>query len=154
MTENRESYQVSLKIFINNSEGETLVLASVDHGTFAGYYDFPGGRIDKQEFAIPLLDILNREIEEEVGLKGVIINPNPVAVSRHLILSKFTIEKVRDIPVFYVFYEGQYVTGEPTVSDEHKGVQWLKLADINLEQYFTSGILDAVKIYLSNKKLP
>lgn len=148
MPEARESYHVSLKIFLNNSKGETLVLAAVDNGTFAGYHDLPGGRIDKEEFNTPLLDILKREVEEEVGIKDIVINPKPIAVARHLILSKFTIEKNRDIPVFYVFYEGRHLEGEPMISEEHKGVQWVNLREIELEKYFTSGILDGVKSYL------
>lgn len=151
MIENRESYHVSLKIFINNTANETLVLSAADNGTFSGFHDLPGGRIDKQEFKVPLLDILEREIEEEVGLSGITIKPTPVAVARHLILSKFTIEKTKDIPVFYVFYEGALSSGDIKISDEHGGYEWVDLNKIDLEKYFTSGILDGVKMYLQSK---
>ena len=149
--ESRESYHISLKIFINNSSNETLILTAVNNGTFAGYHDLPGGRIDKHEFSVPLLSILQREIEEEVGLTGIVINPKPVAVGRHLILSKFTIEKSRDIPVFYVFYEGTLSSGDVKISDEHGGYKWVDLSKIDLEKYFTSGILEGVRMYLQSK---
>lgn len=146
--DNREFYHVSLKLFIKNSEGKTLVLKAIDNGTFAGYHDFPGGRIDKDEFKTPMIDILQREVLEEVGDVEVSINPVPVAVGRHLILSKFTATKEKDIPVLYLFFEASYIKGDPTISNEHSGIEWVDLESIDLERYFTSGILEAVKMYL------
>lgn len=149
MLETRESYHISLKLLLKNSEGKILVLTSLSTGTFGGYHDFPGGRIEQDEFNTPILDILKREVEEETGITDFIINPNPVSVGRHLILSKHTIEKNKDVPVFYVFYEGACKTENVIISEEHEGAQWLDLREIELDKYFNSGILEGVKAYLN-----
>ncbi len=148
MIDQREFYHISLKLLLKNSEGQTLVLKALDNGTFGGYHDFPGGRIDKNEFTTPFTEILKRELDEEVGNIDVVINNVPVAVGRHLIFAKFTATKEKDIPVLYLFFEGQYLGGNIETSEEHNGFEWIHLEDVNLEQYFTSGILDGVKMYL------
>ncbi len=146
--DNREFYHVSLKAIVKNSEGKVLILKAAEVGTFSGYYDFPGGRIDKDEFKTPMIDILQREVLEEVGDVEVSINPVPVGVGRHLIFSKFTATKEKDIPVLYLFFEASYIKGDAIISSEHSGIEWVDLENIDLEKYFTSGILEAVKMYL------
>ncbi len=148
MLETRESYHISLKVFLKNAEGKTLVLTSLSTGTFGGYHDFPGGRIEQDEFNTPLLEILEREVQEEVGISDITINPHPVSVGRHLILSKFTIEKNKDVPVFYVFYEGTCNADNVSISEEHEGSEWVDLKEVDLKKYFTSGILEGVMAYL------
>ena len=64
-------YQVSLKAILKNVEGSVLVLKADFEGPLSGYYDLPGGRIDESEFDIPLLDILKREIREEIRIDNV-----------------------------------------------------------------------------------
>jgi 8-oxo-dGTP pyrophosphatase MutT (NUDIX family) len=87
MKKERDFYQISLKLLLKNNNGEVLALKSVDNGSYAGYYELPGGRIDTDEFAIDFIDILNREALEEIGNSDFKINPKPVAVGRHLIPS-------------------------------------------------------------------
>ena len=68
MLKEKDFYQVSLKALIKNQEGKVLALKAVDTGSFAGFYDLPGGRIDMDEFHTAYIDILKREIAEELGV--------------------------------------------------------------------------------------
>jgi len=150
MPKEKDFYQISLKVFLKNKEGKILALKAVDKGSFAGFYDLPGGRIDTDEFTTPYTEILKREIAEELG-DGVEvnINPSPVAIGRHLIPAHLT-RAARDLRVLYVFFEATLVDGEIQVSDEHQGQEWLDFSAINPKEYFTSGILEGVEMYLAN----
>ena len=68
MLKQRDFYHVSLKAILKNKAGEILILKARQQGTFSGFYDLPGGRIDEDEFSKSLLEILKREISEESGI--------------------------------------------------------------------------------------
>jgi 8-oxo-dGTP pyrophosphatase MutT (NUDIX family) len=125
---------------LKNSRGEVLALKAADGGSFEGYYDLPGGRIDTDEFATRLDSILAREVREELGEIKFIASSKPVALGRHQV--------VGGPRVIYLFFEGNYIDGDIKISNEHKGHQWFDLAKIELEKYFKSGILEGIKMYL------
>ena len=138
------NYNVSLKVFLKNDKWEILILKTPDNSSFHWKYDFPWWRIDEDEFYVDLLDILDREIKEEVWDIIYKINDKPVAVSRH---RAQYINRKEDL--FYSFYEADILEWNITISHEHSEYKWIKLNDIILEDYFESGILDAVKMYLN-----
>lgn len=140
-------YQVSLKVLLNNSRGQTLVLKA-GNGSYAGYYDLPGGRIDVDEFQNSFEEILEREIKEEVGDISYCLQKNPVAIGRHSFPS--VIDLTQDIHVLYLFFKAEYLGGDVKISFEHTGRQWLDLKQINLSDYFTSGILEGITMYCQN----
>ena len=45
-----DKYMVSLKVFLTNTNWETLILQNSDKYHSRGFYDVPGGRIDVNEF--------------------------------------------------------------------------------------------------------
>jgi len=142
MTE-KALYQISLKLIIKNEKGEILVLKALDDNfIYSGFYDLPGGRIDDNEFSIGFIDILKRELAEEVGDVKVVIYNKPVA------LSKALLGRVNKFRVIYIFFEADYEGGVVTISEEHTAYKWVKLEDIKLEDYFVSGILEGLKRYL------
>jgi 8-oxo-dGTP diphosphatase len=143
----RDFYNVSLKAILKNAEGKVLILKADSVGTFAGFYDLPGGRIDEDEFSVPLVEILKREIAEETGIDGMQINDVPVAVGRHCIKADEASD-FKDIHIFYVFYEVQIKSNDVAISDEHEGFEWVDLKSIELEKYFISGILEGIRMYL------
>lgn len=147
VSKKRDFYHVSLKAILKNKEGEVLVLKADSNGTFASFYDLPGGRIDEGEFAVPLSEILKREIVEEIGEAEILINKTPVGIGRHCIKKEHA-NSEKDIHVLYVFYEVQLETGNVNISDEHEGFEWVDLNNIELGKYFTSGLLEGVKMYL------
>lgn len=147
----RDFYHVSLKAILKNDKGEVLILGGDPNYTFAGYYDLPGGRIDVSEFNTPLLDILRREIKEEVRLDNLEISETPVAIGRHEIEARLT-KDGKPIHVLYIFFEGWMRSGEPAISSEHSSIRWVDLHQENPSQLFKSGILQGIEMYLRREK--
>ena len=150
MKKEKGLYQVSLKVIIKNTKGEILGLRAVDKGSMKGYFDLPGGRIDADEFYAPFEEIIKREIREEVGDVKYTLNNSPVALGRHLIPSQIS-SSGKDINVIYIFFEAKYSKGEIVINDEHLGFKWIDISKIKLEDYFDSGILEGIKMYLAKK---
>jgi len=147
MREEKDFYQVSLKLLLKNSKGEVLVLKALDRATYAGYYDLPGGRINIGEFKIDFSVILAREVAEEIGDIKYKLHSKPVAIGRHLIPATISSLK-KDTHVLYLFFEAQYLSGEITISKEHADYKWLDLTKSELNEYFISGILEGIEMYL------
>lgn len=125
------------------------MLKAVPWGTMPGYYDLPGGRINKTELRTPLVRLLRRELREELGSGAkCIIYETPVAVGRHVWFSKKLNKK---FPVIWIMFEAKYLAGPIKVSDEHLGYQWKKINKKNMATYFTKGALQVIKNYLTNK---
>ena len=147
----KDRYQVSLKLILHNERGEILALAE-DKGSFAGFYDFPGGRVEVDEFDTPLAEIIRREAREELGDVDFELGEAPVAVGRHRIPPDVNErgEEVPEIHVLYLFFIGRLLRGEINVSEEHGGYRWLPKEEIgkNSERYFASGNLEGLKTYL------
>lgn len=139
-------YQVSLKIFLKNREGKTLILESPDESFFAGSYDFPGGRIDENEHGVSLENILKREILEELGDIKYQLKYKPVAVGRHQVPSKQSPGTI--VSILMLFFEAEYLEGEIKLSEEHTKFAWEDLESMDLEKSFKGGTLEAVKMYL------
>ena len=143
---------MSLKLLLKNANGHTLILKVPEKfSSMAGFYDVPGGRIDRDEFTVHLGDILHREVKEEIGDVDVHINLNPVAVSRGMIPeAKRRDGRKDDIHIFYVFFEADFQGGDITISDEHVGHEWVNLSEIDPKKYFMGGILHGIEMFLAN----
>lgn len=145
----KDFYQVSLKAILRNHEGKVLILRDQSGGTYEGFYDLPGGRVDVGEFEVPWTDILKRELEEELQFIDITIFPTPVALGRHQIPSSLT-KDGQPVRVLYIFFEATLNSGVPAISEEHSSARWVDLQKIKIDQYFMSGILQGVEMYLSN----
>ncbi|MFA6511740.1 MAG: NUDIX hydrolase [Patescibacteria group bacterium] len=143
----RDYYQISLKLILRSSDGKVLILRVVDGGSYEGYWDFPGGRINTDEFGADLLEIVKREAQEETDISDIIVQPKPVTYARHLIPGRVT-KDGKDIHVFYLLFEGKTNTKDVRISNEHTDAQWVKLEGLPLEEYFTGGNLEGVQRYL------
>lgn len=134
------NYQVSLKAILKNSKWEILLLKWLEKAWEKYWkYDFPGWRIDDDEFEVPYLDILKREIKEELWDIKVELKINPVWIWRH----RNSVDTV-----FYVAFEWKILDENINISDEHLWYEFVKLEEIFLEDYFKSWMLEIVKIYL------
>lgn len=140
----RDWYHVGLKAILRNREGKILVLRTPVDSAFGGKCDLPGGRINKDEFEIPLVEILKREIQEEIGSDRVTIHPRPVALGRH----RFYSSRTGPVRIFLIFFEVDFHGEGVSVSNEHAGYEWIDLKTVELERYFASGILDGIRQYL------
>jgi|SRR3989338_6128600 len=137
-----EFYQVSLKAIIRRADGKILCLNGKIATSFESYYDLPGGRIDRDEFKNPFVEILQRELKEEIGNVPVSISSTPCALGRHWSLDGY--------PVLYVFFPAECLEpfDDVSVSHEHEGFSWLSITEENVKDYFVSGILEGVKQYI------
>ena len=141
------TYQISLKCFLKNSLWETLILKTPESSSFLWTYDFVWWRIDEDEFEVDYVDILKREIFEEIWMKNVEIKKEVVAIARHKALKKFT-KSWQDDTIFYVFFEWQILDENIQISHEHIDYKFVKLEEIDVNKYFYSWYLEAVKMYL------
>lgn len=134
-------YQISLKAILKNSLWETLILKTLETSWFYWKCDLPGGRINETEFEVPYLDILAREIKEEIWDVKVDLKNKVVAIGRHS--HKWKI-------IFYIVFEWIILDEENIkISHEHCGYEFVNLENIVLQNYFTSWILESIKIYLN-----
>lgn len=135
------NYQVSIKAILKNLAWETLILKTPETSWFHWKCDLPGWRIDDSEFEVPYLNILAREIREEIWEVKVDLKNKVVAIGRHI--HKWKI-------IFYVVFEWIILNDEDIkISHEHCGYEFVNLENILLEDYFTSWILESIKMYLN-----
>lgn len=141
-------FHVSRKVLLRNQAGETLVLdCGRGKGSMSGFWDLPGGRIHQDERSQPLERTIKREISEEIGPIKFTVAPKPVGAAIHAVPKEFH-DLGEDMYVFIVLYEGEYSGGEIKISREHVGYKWIDLKAVKPEEWFTGGLLAAVKNYL------
>jgi 8-oxo-dGTP diphosphatase len=148
MSKEKDLCQISLKLLLKNTSGKILALKAVPRGSYAGFYDLPGGRVDTDEFKTNFADIVSREIAEELGNVQYKLTPKIIAYGRHIIPPYLT-KTGKETHVLYLFFGAKFLGGEIKTSDEHAGYDWLDLKNIEPAKYFTSGLLEGVKMYLS-----
>lgn len=142
-------FHVSRKVLLRNAAGETLVLdCGQGKESMSGFWDLPGGRIHREERDLPLDQTIKREIFEEIGPVECTVDPKPVAAAIHVVPKKYQ-NYGEDVYVFIVLYESRFSGGEIKLSPEHKGYRWIDLKSVKPEEWFTGGLLPAVKNYLS-----
>ncbi|MFH1253661.1 MAG: NUDIX domain-containing protein [Candidatus Uhrbacteria bacterium] len=150
MNQEKDFYQVSLKAIIKNDQDEILLLAENSNSNSAGFYDLPGGRIAVDEFTTSFIDILKREITEEIGNVKIDFSPQPVAVGRHFIPAAIS-KTGFDIHVLYLFFEAKFVGGKVVISDEHTGFKWVDFSKEEPNKFLKSGNLEGIEMYFSEK---
>ena len=133
------NYQVSLKAILKNLKWEVLLLKTVGKITYWDY-DFPWWRIDDDEFEVPYLDILAREIREELWDKLKYEIKNQVVS-----LWRF---RASDHQVIYLTFEWLILDETIETTSEHAWYEFVKLEEIVLEDYFKSWMLEVAKMYL------
>lgn len=147
MPSERDFYNVSLKVFLNNDKGETLILECENGGRFVGFHDLPGGRMEKDEFKISFEEIIKREITEELGEIEYKLTLKPVALGR---MENPKRESPLGGPIhwLFIFFEAKYIGGDIKISEEHTGFKWKKLTKENVESLFLLANLEGAKMYL------
>ena len=123
-----------------------LCLKAHSKGAMAGFYDLPGGRINKGEYHIAYQDIIARELTSEIGAGAKYeIYWRPVSFARHSYYSK---SRNIEVFTFWLCFEAKYLGGNVKISEEHEGYKWLDLREVKPKQYFTKGALEAIERYL------
>ena len=110
---NHALVQIAVKTIMHKGDN-ILVLHTPDN-----YFDFPGGRLDQSELDRSLEEVLNREIQEELG-NGVKFTQTGLAfVDRR----KYDFEG-QTHHIIAVYYNTTYQSGEIVLSDEHATYEW------------------------------
>ena len=136
----KDLYFVAVKVFLEN-KGKLFIFQDG-----FGDWDLPGGRIKKDEFAVPLEQVVRRKMSEELGGGVKFKLGKPVVHIRH--------ERVENAPgnptvrIFAVGYKAEYEGGEIKMSSHHKQMLWVDISNFKPEDYFTGGWLNGVKEYL------
>ncbi|MFA6896700.1 MAG: NUDIX hydrolase [Patescibacteria group bacterium] len=141
-------FNISLKLILENEQGEILGLKCVNEGILAGFYDFPGGRINSDELQTPHKEIIAREMQEEVG--GEVkyeVDFRPVSTGKYIYYSETL---GRDNCIFMIFFKAKYHGGKIRISEEHSGYKWLDLKSESASKYFTGGFLEGVERFLKD----
>lgn len=134
------NFNVGIKAIMQNSDGKILALKAHDNGPMAGYNDMPGGRIEEIEVGAQFTDILQREIEEELGDIQYKIEHQPVAA--------VSCNWPNGQAMTFIYFLTKYESGDLVISDEHWGHEWIEPTVENIDKYFTTYHNEALKQYL------
>ena len=122
MTESRKDVEVVAAIIVDSGH----VLATERSGEWAGYWEFPGGKIERGETAE---EALKREIHEELA--------TDISVGRLLTTIDY------DYPHFHLrmhCYLCRIISGHPTLL-EHEAACWLSLDELNNVRWLPADVL-------------
>ena len=116
--------RMSLKIpvavgIISNAKGEILVAKRQSHQLLAGYWEFPGGKVEPNETA---RDALTRELNEELGI--TVLSAEPLVHIEHDYSDRIVLLDVWRVLTF---------DGEP-YGREGQEVRWVDKATLNTLQ--------------------
>ena len=140
-TEQKDTYFVAVKVFLEK-DGKLLILKD----NF-GDWDLPGGRIKKDEFDVPLDQIIGRKMSEELGNDIQYTVGKPVVFMRHE-----RVEQTKDNPtvrIFAVGYQGVLQSGNIQLSERHPEMLWVDPNNFEPQKYFKGGWLKGVQEYLN-----
>jgi len=102
---------------IYNQQGEILIDRRLPGGTFGGFWEFPGGKIETDE---TVEECIKREIREELGLE--------IEVGDHFI----TIEHLYNgLQITLIAHHCEYLGGEPQTL-ECEEIRWSKIENLHL----------------------
>lgn len=135
--QNHAVFQIGLKAMIWK-DGKFLLLR---HNP-SGRLDLPGGRINIDEKDTNLMEVLDREIREELGEEFKVKVGVPLFQFRRNFLD-------RGYAVFITVYEAHYLAGEIIVSEDHQGMEWIDPSkwEFVLEDFFHQDEYEAFKKY-------
>jgi len=140
-----QTFYVGLKAFISN--GDKLLILQDDEG----FWELPGGRIEKNEIFDGLEKPLRREVAEELGdafqyevgrVFHVWIRKPEFAAS-----SPYAAEYLgKDLCIFLVGITCEYKSGEPKLSREHQKFRWITKEEVDTLE-FENTYKDAINKY-------
>lgn len=136
-------YHIALKLFLIKKD-QLLIL----EGATPKFIDIPGGRIGQGEFKTPLSAILRREVKEEIGNVKYLLNIQPLIFWRYEVPSG----KHKGRRIFYLGYEGKYLSGIIKLSKEHTAYRWVDLKSFTPKLEFKCGFIQAVEDFLTYRR--
>ena len=136
------TYQVSLKLLLRNGD-EFLILQD----TYKNFLDLPGGRINDDEFTVPIEDILRREVTEELGADICYEIQKPLFQVRRF-------HNGLKMPILLTIYGGIYKSGGIALSDEHAGYDWVHRDNFlfQIDRFYNKEECDVMHQYFDTLK--
>jgi hypothetical protein len=125
----KDEYLVAVKLLLR--DGDKLLIT---HDTF-GQWDLPGGRIRRDQFDVPLEEVLSGKITEELG--------NELKYQLGDIKTTFRVEREEvgrngdKVRIFGLGYEAVYLGGDILLGEFHDKYEWIDLKSVDLENYKT-----------------
>jgi 8-oxo-dGTP pyrophosphatase MutT (NUDIX family) len=92
-----------------------------------GFWDLPKGKLDEGE-TIEACAI--REVEEETGLKQLILN-HFITITTHEYFDKYLVKEVIKESHWYAMTIHDYQTGVPQTEEDITDMKWVSLKDIS-----------------------
>ena len=140
----KDKYFVAVKIFLEDN-GKLFIFQDG-----FGDWDLPGGRIRENEFDVPLEQIIERKMSEELGNDIKFTLGKPIVHMRHE-----RVEKALGNPtvrIFAVGFDAKYKSGEIQLQSHHGEMLWVDIKTFEPEDYFTGGWLRGVQEYLNIRR--
>lgn len=117
-------------------EGRILIARRKPGKSLAGFWEFPGGKIEKNESSE---QCLKRELHEELGLKTVAVKEKLIQIQHQYPQSEI------EMDVFLCSLEEEHEV--PSVFESHDRVEWTRVED--LRQYeWAPADLPAVRLLM------
>lgn len=137
----KDLYFVAVKVFLRD-KNKLLIT----HDIF-GAWDLPGGRIRVDEFNKPLVSVVARKVEEELGSKVRYKLGEPNGIF-------FRVERIENstgqlVRIFAIGYDGEYLGGQLQLGDHHDKMEWVDVDKFDPKQYFEGGWLVGVQEYIN-----
>lgn len=142
MEQSKDLFFVAVKVFLEDGNGNLLITKDR-----FGDWDIPGGRLREGDFEVPLEQIAERKMKEELGESVQYRLEDPIVMMRHErdeILATGEREKRR---IFAIGYRAQYLGGDIDLGTNHEKFEWVSIATFEPEKYFTGGWLRGIKEY-------
>ena len=135
---------MAVKVFLEH-DGRLLILKD----SF-GQWDLPGGRIKRNEFDTPLIEVLKRKLGEELGPDITYsVRPSPEIFMRHRRQEK--VDGEDEARIFALGFLGLLKTGTIQLSPAHVELKWVHPESFDPQKYFTGGWLNGVQQYIQLK---
>ena len=110
--------QLVCLIALINAKNEVLISLRNENKEYNGFWEYPGGKVEKDE---SLYDTLSREVNEELG---IVLKENcsaPLA---------FSTEKKLNMETLLLLFTSRKWLGHP-IERENKSLRWVKSNDLN-----------------------
>lgn len=118
MAKQKRGYWIPVVTAMMRRGDEVLLGLRPEGHNLAGFWEFPGGKVEPDETPE---DALKRELNEELGIEAEI---GPI---------RFTgIHSYGDTGILLLFYDVPYWKGEPKTV-HHSGLKWVKISDLKNE---------------------
>ncbi len=141
----KDLYFVAVKLLLRD-KNKLLIT----HDIF-GAWDVPGGRLKPDEFSKPLESVIERKINEELGVNIKYSIGKPVVF--------FRVEREEAgldgklVRIFAIGYEGDYLGGEIKLGDHHDRAEWVDLNSLDPKEYFKDGWENGIQDYINKTVL-